>query len=101
MAGAIGDPLRSRGQLVAANVLLRQQLIVLRRQIRRPRLSGLERLVFVLAVAATSTWREAVLVVQPEHRSILRPPGGSPRSGDIGKTGTQRHWWQHRYFLKC
>ena len=37
MIGAAGDLTRTRSELMAENALLRQQLIVLRRNIKRPR----------------------------------------------------------------
>jgi hypothetical protein len=39
-AGSISDVTRSRAALIAENALLRQQLIILRRQIKRPRRRG-------------------------------------------------------------
>jgi putative transposase len=56
--------------LLAENVLLRQQLLVLRRQIKRPSLTAFDRAVIVVASAITETWRESVLLVKPE--TILR-----------------------------
>ena len=55
---------------MAENVLLRQQLLVLKRQVKRPKLSVLDRAVIVGARAITSTWRETVLLVEPD--TILR-----------------------------
>jgi len=68
--GLVSDLLRSRRLLLAENVLLRQQLLVLRRQIKRPTLTGFDRAVIVAASAVAGTWRESVLLVKPE--TILR-----------------------------
>jgi putative transposase len=68
--GMVTDLLRPRRFLLAENVLLRQQLLVLRRQITRPSLTAFDRAVIVVASAITGTWRESVLLVKPE--TILR-----------------------------
>ena len=39
VGGALGDLARTKAELVAENALLRQQLVVLRRQVRRPALT--------------------------------------------------------------
>jgi hypothetical protein len=46
--GAAADLVRSKPELVAENALLRQQLIVLTRSIRRPRISRSDRALLVL-----------------------------------------------------
>ena len=43
VAGAIMDICRSKQQLVMENALLRQQLIILRRQVNRPQLTNADR----------------------------------------------------------
>jgi hypothetical protein len=43
LGGVVRDALRSRAQLVAKNALLRQQLLVLHRQVSRPRLTEADR----------------------------------------------------------
>jgi putative transposase len=68
--GLVTDLFRPRRLLLAENVLLRQQLLVLRRQIKRPNLTAFDRAVIVIASAITSAWRESVLLVKPE--TILR-----------------------------
>jgi hypothetical protein len=47
-AGALTDVTRSRSKLVVENALLRQQLIVLRRQVKRPQLTNGDRIRLVL-----------------------------------------------------
>jgi putative transposase len=81
----VTDLLRPRRFLLAENVLLRQQLLVLRRQIKRPSLTAFDRAVIVVASAITGTWRESVLLVKPE--TILR----------WHRQGFQRLWrWRTR-----
>jgi hypothetical protein len=69
--------LRSRAQLIAENALLRQQLLVLRRSVKRPTVTPVDRALLVLLAGWVRTWREVLLVVQPEtllcwHRAGFR-----------------------------
>jgi transposase InsO family protein len=75
--GAAVDLARSRSELVAENALLRQQLIVLARSVKRPRVSPSDRLLLVLLASRVRAWRQALLVVQPDtllrwHRAGFR-----------------------------
>jgi putative transposase len=75
--GASADLVRSRSELIAENSLLRQQLIVLARSIKRPRLSRADRPLLVLLAGRVRAWRQALLIVQPEtllgwHRDGFR-----------------------------
>jgi putative transposase len=71
VSGAVVDATRSRAELIAENMLLRQQLIVLQRQVERPKLTWRERFTMVLLARwVGERWQEAVMVVQPE--TILR-----------------------------
>ena len=54
------------GNLAAENVALRQQLIVLKRNHKRPALKERHRLFWVLLSRVWSGWRDAVLIVQPD-----------------------------------
>jgi transposase InsO family protein len=56
--------------LVAENALLRQQLIVLRRQVTRPELTPCDRMRLVLLARLTRTWQSMLLIVQPQ--TLLR-----------------------------
>jgi putative transposase len=51
--GVLSDTTRSRVELIAENALLRQQLIVLRRQVKRPLLTQPERARLVLLARCT------------------------------------------------
>jgi len=86
------DVTRSKAQLVAENALLRQQLILLHRQVSKPRFTPTDRLWLVLLASRVRTWREALLILQPDtllrwHRQgfrlfwwfTSRNRGGRPR----------------------
>ncbi len=75
--GASRDLTRTRSALLAENALLRQQLIVLRRSIARPRLHRDDRLLLLLLARLNCRWREALHVVSPEtflrwHRDLFK-----------------------------
>jgi len=86
--GAAADPVRGKPELVAENALLRQQLIVLARSTRRPRLAWSDRALLVLLASRVRAWRQALLIVQPAtllrwHRAgvrLLRRWRSTPRS---------------------
>src|ERR671932_621224 len=69
-AGLAADLTRSRGDLLLENALLRQQVLVLHRAARRPRLTPLDRGLLVLLASRLRTWAGALLIVQPE--TVLR-----------------------------
>jgi len=76
-AGVGADLVRSRAQLAAENALLRQQLIVLRREAKRPVLTPADRALLVLLAGRVRAWRQALLVVRPDtllrwHRAGFR-----------------------------
>lgn len=68
--GAAADLARSRGELVLENAMVRQQIMILRRQSPHPKLTTLDRLRLLVAAAVLPTWRRALAIVQPE--TILR-----------------------------
>ena len=68
--GLASDLTRTRTELLTEKALLRQQLIVTRRHVKRPKLLRHERAVLVVLAALTRTWRDAMLLVKPE--TILR-----------------------------
>jgi putative transposase len=76
VTGALSDTTRSRADLVAENVMLQQQLIVLNRQVKRPRLTNGDRIRLVLLARCTQFWQRALLTIQPEtllrwHRDLV------------------------------
>ena len=70
VAGTFPDAARSRTQLIAENAVLRQQLIVLRRQIKRPQMAQVDRIRLVLLARCTQFWQQALHIVQPD--TLLR-----------------------------
>jgi len=68
--GLAADLLRSRAELTAENVLLRQQLIVAARRVKRPVFHPHERGLLTLLAAVLPRWRDALLLVKPE--TVLR-----------------------------
>jgi putative transposase len=74
---AVLDITRSNSELVLENVLLRQQLIILQRQTKRPRFTWRDRALFVFLASKLRTWKEALIIVQPDtvlrwHRELFR-----------------------------
>jgi transposase InsO family protein len=77
VTGALSDLTRSRTDLIAENVMLRQQLIVLKRQVKRPQLTNSDRIRLVLLARCTQFWQQTLLIVQPDtllrwHRDLFR-----------------------------
>ncbi len=75
--GTLVDLTRGKAELLAENALLRQQLIVLRRQVKRPAYRKTDRLLLVLLARMVRFWKEALFLVQPEtvlrwHRELFR-----------------------------
>ena len=57
---------RSRASLALENLALRQQLSVLRRGIKRPRLRPRDRIFWVLLKRLCEDWRSHLILVKPE-----------------------------------
>jgi putative transposase len=68
--GTLTDLARSKSALVAENALLRQQLIILRRRVKRPACTKTDRMLLVLLARAVRTWKQALFIVRPE--TLLR-----------------------------
>ncbi len=73
----LADLARSKPELIAENALLRQQLIILKRQVKRPACTNTDHILLVLLARVVRTWRQALLIVQPEtllrwHRELFR-----------------------------
>jgi hypothetical protein len=67
---AIAAAVRPKVLLIADNLCLRQQLLVLQRRMPRPRLKDADRRFWVLACRWFVGWRASVLIVKPE--TVLR-----------------------------
>src|SRR5215211_365692 len=70
VVGTLADLVRSRPALIAENAFLRQQLLILRRSVKRPRCTPADRALLVLLASRLRAWRQALLIVQPE--TVLR-----------------------------
>ncbi len=72
-SAAIGvalDLTRSKPELLLENALLRQQLMILQRQIKKPRLTRRDRLSLLLIPSRLQSWKQALVIVKPE--TLLR-----------------------------
>ena len=65
VVGALRAALRPRASLVAENLVLRQQLAILRRATPRPRLRPIDRAFWVMVARVWSRWAECLATVQP------------------------------------
>jgi putative transposase len=90
--GIVADSLRNRAELMAENALLRQQLIILQRSVKRSALHKHDKLLLILLASKLRFWQQALLILQPEtllrwHRELFRwlwkrkskATGGRPR----------------------
>ncbi len=66
----MGDLTRTRAELIAENALLRHQLGILRRQVKRPQLTKGDRVGLLFWVSRLAHWRQAILIVKPD--TLLR-----------------------------
>ncbi len=76
-AGAALDLTRNKTELILENAFLRQQLIVLNRQVKRPALKPRERVVLVVLTSRLRSWIQTLAIVQPDtllrwHRNLYR-----------------------------
>jgi putative transposase len=77
LLGTITDMTRSKSELIVENAFMRQQLIVLSRQTKRPVLTSSDRGLLVALAGRLRTWKESLLIVKPEtllywHRQGFR-----------------------------
>ena len=77
LLGTITDLARGKFELLVENALLRQQLIILRRQVKRPAYKKTDRILLVLLARMVQTWKQALFIVHPEtllrwHRGLFR-----------------------------
>jgi putative transposase len=74
--GTLAGLTRGKSELLAENALLRQQLIILRRQVKRPSFRKTDRFLLVILARMVRTWKQAIFLVQPEtllrwHRELF------------------------------
>ncbi len=70
VAGTLADLPRTKPALILENAGLRQQVIILQRGRQTPALHPTDRALLVLQAGRLRTWRQALLIVQPE--TVLR-----------------------------
>src|ERR1017187_6964655 len=104
LAAAASAAFKSRATLHLENLALRRQLGVLRRSVKRPKLTSADRLLWAWLCGAWSDWRSALVIVKPEtvigwHREGFRlywtwkvRPGRPGRPADFsGGSETDPH----------
>jgi putative transposase len=74
--GTLKDLARTREDLIAENALLRQQLIILHRQVKRPACTRTDRLFLLLLARNVRNWKQVLFLVQPDtllgwHRQMF------------------------------
>jgi len=84
--GALIRLFRSRQSLLLENLVLRQQLAVFKRQHRRPRLTGTDKLFWVLLHRFWCSWKTLLVVVSPD--TVVR--WHVPAFGSIGGSSPAR-----------
>src|SRR6266849_2595675 len=70
VTGTLADLPRSRAELLAENALLRQQLLVLRRNTKTPRLTWRERLSLLFLARWIPNWKQGLPMIQRD--TLLR-----------------------------
>ncbi len=70
VGGVVADLVKSKPQVILENAFLRQQVIVLKRQIARPQLTAKDRRPLVLLASRVKDWKHALLLVKPD--TLLR-----------------------------
>ena len=67
----LADLARGKSELIAENALLRHQLMILRRQIKRPTYRKADRLLLVVLARMVRTWKQALFLVQEDDTSAV------------------------------
>ena len=70
VGGAVNDLSKSKAELMTENALLRQQLIVLNRQLKKPSFTALDRFFLVILASKFANWKQALLILKPD--TLLR-----------------------------
>ncbi len=77
LPGAVLDLAKSKPALLAENAFLRQQPLVLKRQLKHPKFNPKYRFMLVILASLVSNWKQVLLVLQPDtllgwHRQGFR-----------------------------
>jgi hypothetical protein len=73
--GTIANLSRSKSELVAENALLRQQLIILSRQVKRPTCAKTDRMLLVLLARMVQAWKQAHITRSARDAPAVASPG--------------------------
>ena len=76
-SGFLSDLTRTYSDLSVENALLRQQLIILNRQVKKPAITNSDRFWLVLLSRFTKFWKQSIHIVEPDtllrwHRELFR-----------------------------
>jgi putative transposase len=76
LLGTIADLAKGKSELLVENAMLRQQLIILRRHVKRPVCRKTDRFLLVLLARMVRTWKQTLFIVHPEtllrwHRGLF------------------------------
>ncbi len=63
----LADFTPSKTELIAENALLRQQLVILHRQIMHPRLNRRDRFWLLVLASQVANWKQALRIIQPDR----------------------------------
>src|SRR3954465_1911446 len=70
VAGAASDLTKSKVELMAENALLRKQLIILNRHVKKPSFTPFDRFLLVMLVSKLANGKQALLILKPD--TLLR-----------------------------
>ena len=66
LLGAALDLTKSNSDLLAKNAFLRQQLLVLNRQVKNPKFNPRDRFALVILASLVSNWKQVLLILTPD-----------------------------------
>jgi hypothetical protein len=66
LLGMIADLAKGKSELLVENALLRQQLIILRRHVKRTACKNSDRFLLLFLARMLRTWKQVLFIVQPE-----------------------------------
>ena len=83
--GTLADLGGSKSQLITENALLRKPLIILSRQVKRPAYRKADRILLLLLARLVRSWKQALLIVQPDTLLMWQPQPTSNYSEHLFK----------------
>jgi len=57
---------KNRHNLILENLLLRQQIIILKRKTKKPKLKNIDRIILIWISKLWNDWKSALIIVKPE-----------------------------------